>query len=72
MQMEDNSKKYAWSANLGLITGVLLLALGAFTLITKPTTNKALPVFMVVYGLFRLGFSGYTIYKRKKEEKNLS
>ncbi len=68
--MEDNSKKFTRNASLGLITGTLLLGLGIYALITRPDGGKALPVFMVVYGLFRLGFSGYTMYKRKQNEAN--
>lgn len=70
--MEDNSKKFSRNASLGLITGTLLLGLGIFALITRPEGSKILPVFMVVYGLIRLGFSGYTMYKRKKEAANES
>jgi uncharacterized membrane protein len=64
--MEDNSTKYAWSQNLGLLTGTLLLALGIFVLYARPEANKAIPVFMIVYGLFRLCFAIYQLYFKKK------
>ena len=70
--MDDKSKKFTRNSTLGLITGTLLLGLGIYALLTRPEGSKALPVFMAVYGLFRLGFSGYAMYKRKQDESSIS
>lgn len=68
--MEENTTKYAWSSKMGLITGALLLGLGLYAFIKSPAnaTSRALPVFMIIYGLFRLGFSIYQTYIKKKHE----
>ncbi len=63
--MEQQPPKYAWTNKLGIFTGALLLALGIFVLLKRPESGKALPVFMVVYGAFRLGMSVYQSYFKK-------
>jgi hypothetical protein len=70
MQMEEKSSKYAWSSKMGLATGALLLILGLFIFFTRPAnaTSRALPVFMIIYGMFRLGFSAYQLFGKKKNE----
>ena len=55
---------------MGLLTGALLLGLGLYAFIKTPAnaTSRALPIFMITYGLFRLGFSIYQNYFKKKQE----
>jgi hypothetical protein len=68
--MQENTNKYGWSSKMGLFTGALLLGLGVYAFIKTPAnaTSRALPVFMITYGLFRLGFSIYQNYFKKKQE----
>lgn len=68
--MEENTTKYAWNAKVGLFTGTLLLGLGIYGFVRTPAnaSSRALPVFMITYGLFRLGFSIYQNYFKKKKE----
>jgi hypothetical protein len=70
--MNEQETKYRRSAQLGLLTGSLLTGLGTYLLIKKPEGSKALPVFMVVYGLVRLGVSAWQIYSRKKNAETSS
>lgn len=68
--MEENTNKYAWSSKMGLFTGALLLGLGLYAFVKTPAnaTSRTLPIFMITYGLFRLGFSIYQQYFKKKQD----
>jgi low temperature requirement protein LtrA len=65
--MENNKEKYAWSSKLGLMTGTFFIAVGLIIIYTKLDKSHTLPTFMICYGAFRLLFSLYQLYLKKKD-----
>ncbi|MBL7767231.1 MAG: hypothetical protein JNJ58_14120 [Chitinophagaceae bacterium] len=65
--MEQPRTQPAWTRNIGIFTGLLLAIIGGGALIFKASVNKTLAIFMLVYGLFRMGFSLYQMKKQKQQ-----
>lgn len=62
--MEQQKKQPEWMKKMGIVTGALLMGLGAFLLWKNdPNVNRPLAIFMTLYGAFRMGMA---IYQMKK------
>jgi hypothetical protein len=58
--MEQPKKQPEWMKKMGIVTGALLMGLGAYLLWKNdPNVNRPLAIFMTLYGAFRLGMAIY-------------
>lgn len=66
--MEQPKQQPNWMKKMGIVTGALLMGLGAFLLWKNdPNVNRPLAIFMTLYGAVRLGMA---IYQNRNSPTN--
>ena len=69
--MEQQKKQPEWMKKMGIVTGALLMGLGAFLLWKNdPNVNRPLAIFMTLYGAFRMGMAIYLMKKTPTDNNN--
>ncbi len=66
--MENTSKKFAISRNIGIVTGPLMVIAGLVGYFTM-SVNKSIALLVVTMGVVRIALTAYTIWLSKKENQ---